>query len=467
MFSIIIILFYKNGISEAYKITQKNFVTKKWIEVYDQSQGNYDVNKEIRIKTSMLRSDLCGFSDAYIFVKGSIIVTKKTFTVDDIEAPNNTVANATATNNANDNAFGEKKLVFENNAPFINCISKINGVKIDNAEDLDVIIPMYNLLEYSKNYRKTTKRLWNYYRDEPRSTIGASNITHSILNSESFDYKANLMENGVTQNNLTKHDVKVVVPLKHLSNFWRHLDIPLINCEVELISTWFKNCLLIEKSPREANYGANPNVYEIDNPENATFKITDTKLYVPVVTLSKENDIKLLEQLKSGFKRTIKWNKYRSQMTIQPQNNNINYLIDPAFTSVNKLFVLSFPRNNNADSRYSFSNYYVPKVKVNDFNVSVDGKSFFDVPVKNEEESYEKIIDNNDYTTGNLLDFAYYKKHYKLIAIDLSKQTKSKDPQQMNFIGKLSRNTRATRFFIIERSEETTFSFSQNSVTIV
>ena len=108
--------------------------------------------------------------------------------------------------------------------------------------------------------------------------------------------------------------------------------------------TWFKNCVLIETSIREANYGANPVVYEIDNPENATFKITDSKLFVPVVTLSKENDIKLLEQLKSGFKRTIKWNIYRSQMSIQPQNNNLNYLIDPTFTKVNRLFVLSFPR---------------------------------------------------------------------------------------------------------------------------
>ena len=389
------------------------FVTKKWVEVYDQSQENYNPNKEIKIKTSMLRSDLCDFSDAYIIVKGNITVTKKTFTANDFEAPNNTAANATATNTANDNAFGEKKLVFKNNAPFINCISKINGVKIDNAEDLDVVMSMYNLLEYCKNYKKTTGSLWNYYRDEPNSSVSANNITHSILNSESFDYKANFMENGVTNNNLTKNDVKAAVPLKHLSNFWRHLNVLLINCEVELILTWFKNCVLIDKSTREANYGANPVVYEIDNPENATFKITDTKLYVPVVTLSKEDDIKLLEQLKSGFKKTIKWNKYRSQMTIQPKNNNLNYLIDPTFMNVNRLFVLSFPRKNNTESRYSFSNYYVPKVKINDFNVLIDGKSFFDLSVKNEEEAYEKIIEmsnNNYYTTSNLLDYAYYQR---------------------------------------------------------
>ena len=122
---------------------------------------------------------------------------------------------------------------------------KVNGIKIDNAEDLDVVMPIYNLLEYSKNYRKTGS-LWNFYRDEPNSSTDNDDITHSILNSKSFDYKANFMENGVTHNNLTKNDVKVVVPLKHLSNFWRSLNIPLINCEVELILTWFKNCVLIE-----------------------------------------------------------------------------------------------------------------------------------------------------------------------------------------------------------------------------
>ena len=163
----------------------------------------------------------------------------------------------------------------------------------------------------------------------------------------------------MTNNNLTKNDVKIVIPLKHLSNFWKNLNIPLIQCEVELILTWFKHCVLINKSTRDANHGANPTVHKIDNPENATFQIIDTKLYVPVVTLSKENDIKLLEKLKSGFKRTIKWNKYRSQMTIQNNNNNLNYLIDPTFTNVNRLFVLSYKRieedNVIKDHRDSFS----------------------------------------------------------------------------------------------------------------
>ena len=190
-----------------------------------------------------------------------------------------------------------------------------------------------------------------------------------------------------------------------------------------------------------------------------------------VVTLSKENDVKLLGRLKLGFKRTIKWDKYRSQMTVQSNNDNLNYLIDPTFTNVNRLFVLSFWRTNQGDNRDSFSHYYVPSVEIKDFNVLIDRKSFFDLPVKNEEEAYEKIIEmsnNNDYTTGNLLDFVYFKENYKLIAIDLSKQTELKDPQSINFIRKLENQAHgATMFFIIEKSEETTFSFSQNSVTII
>ena len=135
--------------------------------------------------------------------------------------------------------------------------------------------------------------------------------------------------------------------------------------------------------------GNNPSIVP---PAEITFQITDTKLYVPVVTLSKENDIKLLEQLKSGFKRTIKWNKYRSQMTVQSNNNNLNDLIDPTFTNVNRLFVLPFTRNNAGDNRDSFSHYYVPNVGIKYFNVLIDGKRFFDLPVKNEEGAYEKLL---------------------------------------------------------------------------
>ena len=145
-------------------------------------------------------------------------------------------------------------------------------------------------------------------------------------------------------------------------------------------------------------------------------------MYIPVITLSTENDKKLLEQLITGFKRISKWNKYSSEMTNQTENNNLNHLIDPTFTKVNRLFVLSFENEND---RTSSSTYYVPNVQIEDFNVLIHEKCFFDMPIKIHEETYKQILEmgrNNDYTTVNLLDYEYFWKHYKLIAADLSKQ---------------------------------------------
>ena len=245
---------------------------------------------------------------------------------------------------------------------------------------------------------------------------------------------------------------------------------PFINCEENLILAWSKNRVLTDMATMAAVPAADVSVVEIRAPKGATFEITDTKLYVPVVALSAQVDNKLLEQLNAGFKRIIKWNKYRSEMSNQTKNNNLNYLIDPTFTKVNRLFVLSF---KNEDDRISFSEYYVPKTGIKDFNVLVDGKSFFNTPIKNKEDAYEQIIEmskNNDYTTSNLLDYEYYSNHYKLIAIDLSKQTELVEnpnlKQQINFIGWLEEDN-ATMFFIIEEAEQTTFEFSQNSITSV
>ena len=156
-------------------------------------------------------------------------------------------------------------------------------------------------------------------------------------------------------------------------------------------------------------------------------------------------------------------------MSNQTKNKNLNYLIDPTFTNVNRLFVLSFENEND---RISFSKYYVPKVEIKDFNVLTDGKLFFKIPVKNKEEAYEAIIEmskNNDYTTGSLLGYEYFSKHYRLMTIDLSKQIELENPDlkhQINFIGRLERIEGATMFFI-EKKEEITFDFSQNSVVVV
>ena len=222
----------------------------------------------------MLRSDLCDYRDAYIVVKGKLIVT----------------------NPDNDSYY--KKLAFKNDAPFVSCISKINNTLIANAEDLDIVMRMYNLIEYSINYRKTTRSLWNYYSDEPKGKNTEGNINYSIKDSRSFNYKTSIARK-LEGNNVEKDDAKIVVQLKNLSKFWRILDTPLINCEVSLTLNWSENCVLTSKATREADPDANPAVNEINNPKNATFKITDTKLHVPVVTLPGEHDNKLLEQLKT------------------------------------------------------------------------------------------------------------------------------------------------------------------------
>ena len=160
----------------------------------------------------------------------------------------------------------------------------------------------------------------------------------------------------------------MVVPLKHLSNFWRTLDMPLINHKVSLTLTWSEKYILTNIITQAANPNADSAIPAINAPTDATFKI-NTKLHETVVTLSTQDDNTFLEQLKSGFKRTIKWNKYRSEMANQTKTNHLNYLIDPTLTKVDRLFVSSF---ENEEGRTSFSKYYVPKVQIKDFNVLTD-----------------------------------------------------------------------------------------------
>ena len=248
----------------------------------------------------------------------------------------------------------------------------------------------------------------------------------------------------------------------------RSLDIPLINCEITLSLSWYKECVLVSRAFRGSPAAA---ANRINSPTSAKFEITDWKLYVPVVNLSGENDNKLLEQLKSGFRITIKWNKYMSQISNQNKTNNLNYLTDPTFSNVNRLFVLSF---ENEDDRTSYYKYYMPSVEIKDYNILIDGNTFFEFPIKNIEETFEKIIQITDhsgyYRRGNLLDYEYFKEHYKLIAIDLSKHIELENEeikQQINFIGNLERDNGAVMFFIIEKSEETTIEFLQNYASIV
>ena len=320
----------------------------------------------------MLRSNLFDLNDAYIVVKGIVTISA-------------------------DERYRDKmnrQVILKNNTPFISCISRIS-LLVENAEDLDIVVPMYNLLEYSKNYSKTSASLRNYYRDELTYETNDNGQHKNVINSRSFKYKTSItgstynVPRRITgadgnpvnnpdydQNKRGTKEVEIAVPLKHLGNFWNSLNIPLVNCEVSLALSWSENCVITSMEKRIL-VACQPN--RGDSPESAAFKIKDCKLYAPVVTLSAENDNKLLEQLKTRFKKTIKWNKYRSEMSSQTKNNNLNYLIDPTFTNVNRLFVLTF---ENEDDRTSFSKYYVPKVEMKDFNVLIDGKPFFEIPVK-------------------------------------------------------------------------------------
>ena len=187
-------------------------------------------------------------------------------------------------------------------------------------------MPMYNLIEYSDNYAKTTGSLWQYCKDIPARNNNNNQIVEFTVDNltNSFNFKVKITSQ--TDNDGTKV-VEIMVPLKYLSNFWRTLEMPVINCEVNLILTWPSTCILVATN--------------IPN-ENATFAITDAKLYVPVVTLSTQENTKFLQQLKSGFKRVINWNKYLSKPELLAQNPNLNHLVEPSFQGVNRLFVLAF-----------------------------------------------------------------------------------------------------------------------------
>ena len=246
-----------------------------------------------------------------------------------------------------------------------------------------------------------------------------------------------------------------MVPLKYLSNFWRTLEMPLINCKVNLILTWSSTC--VSTNSRGA----------------ATFEITDTKLYVPVVTLSTQENAKLLQQLKSGFKRVINWNKYLSKPELLAQNRNLNYLVESSIQGVNGLFVLVF---EDDAQRPSHSNYFLPNVEIKDYNIMINGDNFFDQPIKNNKVTYEIIRkiatgQGDDYTTGCLLDYTYFMNTYKMIAVDLSKQQAlDADPraiQQTNFTANLDRARNTRVYFILEEAKETTLDFSQGTVKVL
>ena len=223
----------------------KHFATKKLYVINDENNTNYGVNNNtgannpdtIKYDTRVLKPNLCDYAEAYILVDGTIRGT---------EGDNNT------------------RLALKNCAPFTKCNLEINDEHVDTAENLDIVMPMYNLIEYSDNYQDSSATLYQYKRDEPQEVNAIDDLT--VDNSNSFKYKVSLLGNPVVSDNIAKRSVNVVVPLKYLSNSFRSLEIPLINCKIKLNLTWKKECVLSTDAG------------------NAVFIINDTKMYVPVVT---------------------------------------------------------------------------------------------------------------------------------------------------------------------------------------
>ena len=248
---------------------ESKFATKKWYVINSQTtKGKYKQGDTIKFETETIKSSLCDYSDAFILVTGNITV----------------------------NAANDTDVAFKNCAPFSTCKTVINDVFVDRTEHIYIAMPMYNLIECSDNYSDTAGSLWQFKRDE----VPANNADLTINNSQSFKYKAALVGKTANHNEgkSSVKDSKIVVPLTYLSNFWRSIKIPLINCKVHLELNSIEDCIL-------SSAGG-----------SAKFEITDPKLHVRIVTLSTKDSVNLTKQLREGFKRSVYWNNYLTNPAI-------------------------------------------------------------------------------------------------------------------------------------------------------
>ena len=403
-------------------IDSKHFAIKKWYIINDENNKNYGVNKDtgennpdtIKYDTRVLKPNLCDYAEVYILVDGTIRAT---------------------------NAVNATRLALKNCAPFTKCNLEINDEHVDTAENLDIVMPMYNVIKYSDNYQDSSGTLYQYKRDEPPD----NNVNLTDDNSTSFKYKVNLLGNIDVANpdnaRVGRLNVKIVVPLKYLSN---------------LSLTWKKECVLSTAA------------------DDAVFIINDTKLYVPVVTLSEEDNKDFIEQQNKGFQRSIYWNEYKTkEQTENADANAVKYInLDPSFQGANRLFLIAYSRaDNNQATRNGQQKYYLPRIDLKKYNVVIDGRNFYDNPIESDIEKYRElkkvmIGKGEDYTAGSLLDYDYFKKNYKLVAVDLSKQKQldahPRAIQQIEFKYRLETNS--TIYWVLEKSKETILEFYKGTV---
>ena len=274
--------------------------TRKWYVINDQNNTDYgEGNKDsttVKFEAKVIKSNLCDYSDAYILITGNVTAT---------------------------GGDAHTRVAFKNCAPFTKSITHINDEHVDNADSLDIIMPMHNWIWWY--YSDTSRSLWQFKRDE--QNINNGNSANVVTDdSPSFTYKSSFIKESIAvNNNRVFKDLKMAVPLKCLSNFWKFLEMPLSNCKTHLELNWTKDCIMSTIA-------------------GTTFKTTNTKLYVPIVTLWSKNNIKLLKLLEEVFKRPVYWNEYQTKIeTRNLDNNNLTrFPLDASFQGVRRLLVLAF-----------------------------------------------------------------------------------------------------------------------------
>ena len=272
------------------------------------------------IETKVIKQNLCDYSYAYILVTGDIKVAA---------------------------VAADTHVAFKNYAPFTRLVTHVNDEYVETAENLDKIMPMYNLIEYSDNYADSSASLYQFKRDEsPMNDAGNPNNV-SLDNSTSFKYKASLLGKATDPdgNDRSLKNTKIVFRLKYLSIFFKSLEMLLIKCKIDIELNWNSNCVMYGVD----TYAGGDNA----NCRETTFQITRTKLYVPVFTLSTKDFVNLTKQLNEGFKRSVCWNEYKSKIDTKTadDNNATRFPLDASFQGANRLFVLAFDNTENVANK--------------------------------------------------------------------------------------------------------------------
>ena len=364
---------------------ESKFDTKKWyVRDSERTKGKYKQGNTIKFETETIKSSLCDYSDAFISVTGNITV----------------------------NAANDTNVAFKNCAPFCTCKTLINDMFIDRAEHIYIAMPMNNVIQYSDNYSNTSGSLWQFKRND----VPANNADLPINNCQLFKYKAALVgktKNAKDGNSFVK-DTKIVVPLKYLSIFWRSIEMSLINCKVHLELNWIEDCVLSSAG------------------DSVKFEITVAKLHVLIVTLSTKDSVKLTKRLNEGFKRSVYWSSYQTKPAkVIEKEQNLIELLYASFQGIRRLFILAYvvaacAANDKVGIKEN-KKYFLPRLEIKNYNALIDGRNFYGQPINNLIKQYDEVrkvstVHGDDYNTGSLLDYVYFKDNYILIAVELSKQ---------------------------------------------